>query len=150
MPESESDFHWVIARNTCSVDRIFEKLRLDVKSDVEMRQKLRDPLPPPENGFHYGFSFSSNGSKFSASLKGRSLNHAIIFALTENYIIVSDENDKELFKASVTLSNDGQCRLVVGAVELEGWQFRKKALEKLFFSTAQAPDWFAKFGGHQS
>jgi hypothetical protein len=38
-----------------------------------------------------------------------------------------------LFRASITLTNGGQCKLRVGEEELEQWQFRRMALEKLFF-----------------
>ena len=51
----------------------------------------------------------------------------------ESCIVVVDENDKELFSASVTVNNDKECVVVVGDEELEQWQFRKKALETLFF-----------------
>jgi hypothetical protein len=33
----------------------------------------------------------------------------------------------------VTLDNERQCKFVVDSAELESWQFRKKALEPIFY-----------------
>jgi hypothetical protein len=129
-----SEFNWVTARNACSLGNVFEKLKLDVQSDVEERQKLRQPLPLPEIGFDHGFVFTSNSRGFSASLKTGRLQYSSIFALKEDHILVTDEEGEELLKATVTLNNERECRLVVGNEEMEGWQFRKKALEGVFFS----------------
>jgi hypothetical protein len=35
-------FEWVRERAECSIDKVFEKLRLEVKNDVELRQETRE------------------------------------------------------------------------------------------------------------
>jgi hypothetical protein len=44
-----------------------------------------------------------------------------------------DQNDNEFLSATFTLNNDRECKIVVEGEELGSWQFRKKALEPLFF-----------------
>jgi hypothetical protein len=126
------NFDWVTARNECSISTVFEKLRLDVKADIETRQSLR--AHHPGWGYEEDFSFASNGSKFSATAQiPKAGRHSVIFFLSGNRILLTDENDEALFDATVTLNNDRECMLVVGEEQMEGWQFRKRALEPLFF-----------------
>jgi hypothetical protein len=129
-----SEFDWVKARHECSLSKAFDKLRLDVKADVDTRQSLR-VKPLGWDGFEYGFSFSANGSSFYVTIHagtGRN-RQGVIFRLEEKYIAVFDENDKEMFRAMVTIDNDRQCKFFVNGELLEDWQFRKKALEHIFF-----------------
>lgn len=123
-------FEWVKARHECSTGSMFEKLRLDVKADVETRQGLREKT---EFGYINGFTFSSRSDRFSANAATSNSRQSVIFVLQGNDIAVTDENDQLVFRGKVTLSNDRVCRFVVDDQELEDWQFRKKALEGLFF-----------------
>jgi hypothetical protein len=58
---------------------------------------------------------------------------AIRFKLNPPKIEVLDANDARLFDATVTLSDDGECRFMVDGAEREFWQLRKRALEDLFY-----------------
>jgi|ERR1035441_10692669 hypothetical protein len=128
----ESGFDWVRARKACSVSQVFENLRLSVKGDVETRQALREKV----EGLSYSesFQFSSKADRFSAYVDFVRSRRAVIFVLYDDRIAVLDDNDKELFAATVTLNKEKQCVLVVKGEEMEEWHFRKKALELLFFS----------------
>jgi hypothetical protein len=55
---SEGSFDWVTARQQCSIEKAFEKLRLEVEADVNTRQNLREKRPDWK-GFEYGFVFAS-------------------------------------------------------------------------------------------
>jgi hypothetical protein len=59
---------------------------------------------------------------------------AIDFELENNEIVVRNE-ERTLFKVRITLNHAGQCRLKTedDGPELELWQVRRMALEKLFF-----------------
>jgi hypothetical protein len=59
------------------------------------------------------------------------------FTLNQYHISVGDGREKTNFSATLTLNKDKQCMFLVGNKELEGWQFRKQALELLFFSEPQ-------------
>jgi hypothetical protein len=132
MNEGEGSFDWVSARHLCSVENLFDKLRLSVKNDVEIRQGLRKPVQ--EFGYQYGFSFASNGRAFSVTVRqSKGVTKIATFKLDKNRIIVSDETDKEFLSAKATLDKNRQCRFAVGDEELEDWQFRQKALEAVLF-----------------
>jgi hypothetical protein len=47
--------------------------------------------------------------------------------------IVVKADDKVVLEGHAVLSDDGACRLRVNGEDLEFWQFRKRALEALFF-----------------
>ncbi len=57
------------------------------------------------------------------------------FNCEANRIVVRNQ-DRE-FSVTLTLNNEGRCKLRVdGAEELEQWQVRRIALEKLFFENS--------------
>jgi hypothetical protein len=125
-------FDWVTERHGCSIDSVFEKLRLDVKSDLDTRKNLGEQHDT--FSFEPHFSFSSSQDAFSASVHFRNGNkRAAIFRRGKGYIGVADVDDKEIFRASLTLNKERQCRLVVDGEELEDWQFRMKVLEPVLF-----------------
>jgi hypothetical protein len=133
MNDVEGSFDWVSARYTsCSIENLFDKLRLSVKNDVEIRQGLRKQLQ--FHGYQYGFSFASNDNQFSVTVRQkRGPVKVATFKLDKNRIVVFDENDKEFLSAKATLDKNRQCRFAVGDEELEDWQFRQKALEAVLF-----------------
>ncbi|HET6841026.1 MAG TPA: hypothetical protein VFK06_04970 [Candidatus Angelobacter sp.] len=136
MNDASLDFDWVSSRNECSISKMFERLRFDIKTDVEKRQQLRERHP--QLGFLNDFSFISKSNKLSvlAQTDGQD-RRSIVFSLRGEYIFVLDENDTELFRATVTLNNQKQCVLMVDKEELEEWQFRKKALDAIFFANVK-------------
>ncbi len=58
---------------------------------------------------------------------------SVDFALSKDRINVYNDKDEIMLAATITLNNEGKCRLVVEEEELTQWQFRRMALEKLFF-----------------
>src|SRR6202040_3242376 len=116
MSDEAGDFNWVKARHACSIGNMFEKLRLDVKSDIEMQQQFQERTG---FGFVNGFTFVSRADRFSATGMTPNARLSIIFVLSNNEILVQDETDSELFRVRVTLNNDKECRFVVGQEELE-------------------------------
>ena len=65
-----------------------------------------------------------------------SIARSVEFRLEQNEITVSYRHQYEhelLFSAEITLTDEGRCKFKVGDKELEQWQLRRKALEKLFF-----------------
>ena len=125
-------FNWVKERHACSIEAVFERLKLGVQSDVEERQKLRER---GEFGFESSFTFTPTIDRFSASVRTHDSGRAVVFCLrrNRNHIVILDDNNKEMMSATVTLTDDRECRIVVGLEIIEEWQFRKRALEFLFF-----------------
>ncbi len=123
---------WVKERAACTPFVVFENLRKDVKSDME----ARNALSPEESGFlKRNFTFQEQGNWFAVLFR-RSLedDDGFLFYLTATGILVKDvATRKVLYQASLTLSEDGKCRLQVGDVEYNLWQFRNLVLHDLFF-----------------
>ena len=127
---------WVKALSRWSAAEAFEKLRLQVESDVETRKALQ-----PSNYNTYTFKFVSNGEKFSVVLEGtnregNNIFYAVSFSLESRRITVRarDEKDTVMFSATTTLNGEGDCCLKVEGQERELWQVGKMALEDLFFN----------------
>ena len=120
---------WVSKRHTCSIQKLFETLKIEVQSDITTRNSLR-----PEHA-HYQFSFASKNDIFTVFSESNSGPNSVKFTLSQKSIVVSDGNGKLIIEATVTLNNEGECRFRSGASEYESWQIRRKALEDLFFNT---------------
>lgn len=127
-------FEWITARAQCSAHEIFEKLRIQVKADVD---KAHEDLRPKDkaHGSYYGFRFVSENKKFSALVEGNNIHHSVIFSLDgDDTINVYTDDDTSILKAEITLNKEGKCVAVINDEECELWYLRKLALEKLFFT----------------
>jgi uncharacterized protein (DUF2252 family) len=121
------NFDWVRERSACSLAKAYEVLKLQIQQDVDTRKAIRSPIEA------YRFSILVNGDSFAVLKEGNKIRETVIFALTDKAIEVRDKNHDTIFEATVTLSDGGKCRLMVGGQEREFWHVRKIALEKLFF-----------------
>jgi hypothetical protein len=118
---------WVTARSLCSLPNVFKELRLQVEEDVKTRNALR-----PENS-PYEFSVTENGGDFTVFLEAEDVRRSVIFTLAEHAIEVRDSRGKATFDVSLTLNEEGACKLSVQDKERELWQVRRMALEDLLF-----------------
>jgi hypothetical protein len=128
-----NDFDWVSARAECSASKVFRQLELQVKTDVEKRNLLRTDNEKSK----YFFECASDGFRFSVFLTSHSVETEEIgatFSRTPQGIDVHSLKGELLFSGTVTLSNDRECRVKVGGNEYNCWQFRKLALEDVFFT----------------
>jgi hypothetical protein len=126
------DFDWIKARLACSPQMIFKELEYGVGRDVDTIKAQR-----PERAEEFQVLPAADG-KMQFSIirhhpKGRS--ETVEFSLVGEKIAVKNPLTGAVsFTASLTLNNDGECRLKVNNEELEQWQVRRKALEDLLFS----------------
>ena len=118
------EFDWVTARSECSEIAVFEAMKAGAERDAKMRHNL------PET--KSGYRFVADRDSFSVVLEGPLGKHIVRFRI-ENKSITASLDDRPFLKGTVTLSDDGICRLSVEGQDLEFWQFRKRALEHLFF-----------------
>lgn len=121
---------WVKVRSKCTVEAIFERLRNEVENDVAARQALNDEM---EETHRFAFDFDSKGDIFSACLKRVQVKRSVRFKIVEGVIQVRDQDNVVIIEGRATVSDDGVCRIKVGDMELDSWQFRRRALERLFF-----------------
>src|ERR1022692_3958109 len=98
-------FSWVRERADCSPIIIYERLRLQVRDDVEQRKDLRTASERE----CMNFNMMSNGKEFTVTRFGS--DKSITFRCEEKRIIVTDDKDKVMLDATLTLGDDGQCRL---------------------------------------
>lgn len=127
MARLPEDFDWVSARNSYSLVKVFEKLRIQIEEDVKARNTLR------REQRWYVFSVVSAGNNaFSVVVEGNCIHDSIRFTLGEGKISVWAKEGL-LFEATVTLCNDGECRAKINGQEYDLWQMRRTALEELFF-----------------
>jgi hypothetical protein len=128
-----SNFDWIKARAACSAARVFEQLRLQIETDIQQRNDMLQ-------GAAHSFQMVSEGNKFkifvSPSLAVPVAHQSIRFQLEGQQIVATDAASATVFTATLTLNDQGQCRLNINARLYELWQVRHMALEKLFFDLA--------------
>jgi hypothetical protein len=124
------NFDWVTAIASCSVGSAFVRLRTQVEQDVKTRQELRPQAA------HYGFRFQENNDyNFCVLVEGNKIHKSVCFDLQKSEDQIQVNRGSEIIKAKMTVNHDGECRFLVDGEELEFWQFRKRMLEDLFFSS---------------
>lgn len=128
-----TDLEWVIERANCCPFAVFRKLQIETEKDVDLRNGLT-PLPlvgqfklEPDTGEAFSVSKANQHGTRVESVQ---------FRCDKSGISVRRDN-KTFLEATLTLNDDGECRLRVKDKEtdlaLTTWQFRKRALENLFF-----------------
>jgi len=134
------DFEWVHERYECSLNKVFNLLRKQVRDDVEARQKM-----VPQEDFRLGpgashvFAFVDGGNSFTVTLEGRGLNERVSFLREPHTIKATNTNGELIIEGSPTLNPEGACVLKIGSKEHPIWYFRKLALEELFFESGVTP-----------
>jgi hypothetical protein len=124
-----ADFDWVRARSECSLPKAFERIFAGVKSDVDARNAVSKEDPEG-----LVFESSREGNRILVIRGGnQQAVRTVTFALTPADITVERDGGENLIRATPGLSNPGDCTLTVESQELELWQFRRMALENLFF-----------------
>lgn len=125
---------WVARLSSCSLRSIWDSLKLQIASDVAGRKQQLAQM-----GANYGFNVTALNDDVVVSLMGNAVvSRSITISLTDDAIVVTDGTSKELFRATMTLNNDGECRFKINGVEREFWQMRQLALEELLF---RGPIW---------
>jgi hypothetical protein len=125
-----NEFSWVMARYACSPFEVYKQLQMGCERDVSERDETR--RPPPKDPFI--FKIASSGDSFLVWLEGDRISSSVEFRWTEKGISVRDNNKKPFLEATLTLNDEGECRLKVGTDSLTCWQFRRRSLEDLFFN----------------
>ncbi len=127
-----ADFDWVTARHLCSAQAFFERLRTGAKQNVATRQALHDAL-----GDSGSVEFESTApDEFTVRrFLGKSgAVRSISFERTSHGVSVSGHGMHVELTGSLTLTDEGQCRLLVEGEPLAEWQVLKRGLDALFFA----------------
>jgi len=142
MIQPNDSFDWVTARANCSPAKVLKNLEKQVKGDVELRDSLRTPQEVQER-IRFAFEAGRDGS-FSVVVYRDGARDPIperlgfaTFEKCADGIKVgckARQEEKEPIVGTLTLGKDGGCCLKVEDHEYQFWQFRKLALEPIFFT----------------
>ena len=123
------DFNWVENRNSCTADKMYHLLRAGVESDVRTRNEQR-------KAEDFTIYSSTDGS---FSVRKQALMGGVTFSVSDGKISATEESTIDridykhlIIEASVSMSDDGVCRLWYENEHHELWQFRRRALELHF------------------
>jgi hypothetical protein len=134
------DFSWVRERAKCSTAEVFKRLQLEAERDVEAANSVFELA-----GFlEFRITTNSAHDVFIAAREGHPTQ--IKFSLGSGKIHVKRDGQSDL-EITLTLNNNGQCRLKVNGEdeELEVWQVLRMSLENLFFGEGTTPGaWTAR------
>jgi hypothetical protein len=135
MSPQDAQFDWVKARAKCSLGTLFGALAIAVEQDVKSIKDLQRGI----NNFKHIFAFTRDRNVFTVTRENNGSNEPlsdVTFTLSTNEITVKMA-DSEMFIVVPALNANGDCKLTVGAKELEIWQVCQMALDGLFFGTPE-------------
>lgn len=125
LAEAKAKFSWVIARQACSAEQVFGRLKDQVDQDVKARSSIRH-----ERHDTGKFELAANANDFTVFGPPRRF---VKFTLLDGARILVEGEGVE-FVATPIMNNDGECRLRVKEEELQEWQVSRLALEDVFFA----------------
>lgn len=133
-PKEEQDFNWIEARHLCSPFGVFAELRKQAESDVAIRNAQEQEVR---------FRVDRSPDCFRVIREAKSLSActpaSVEFRWTASGIEVSNDTGI-ILQGALTVNDEGKCRLRVKERELTFWQFRRRALEDLFFNYGALTD----------
>jgi hypothetical protein len=119
---------WVKELALCSIPQVFKQLRLDVEEDV---QAINGAKGLGSNNC-FDVVDNSAGNVFTVFQRNRGTEREVMFMRGDEEIKIAHRSGTS-FTVTLTLNNEGRCKLRVNEAELEQWQVRKMALEDIFF-----------------
>ncbi|MGB6722515.1 MAG: hypothetical protein WBE72_17085 [Terracidiphilus sp.] len=124
------ELNWVEKRAACTVATVFNQLCDGIKADVEA---INAALHLTEKNL-FQADIHSDGTTIIVGQPNVVPRKRLYIGTNGERIQVFQEWDKTKWSATIGLNDEGRCTLRLDSVqELEQWQFRKKALEGLFF-----------------
>jgi hypothetical protein len=118
---------WVTAHANCTVLKMFARLQIGIRKDVEIRNGLRRP------GDYYVFEVVESDGQLTVSWQGKGVQKSVRVTRGPSEITVIDEDGNES-RATITLDTNRVCLLVVDGVTMDESHFRQRALERLLFT----------------
>ena len=124
------DFDWIAARSLCSIQHMFEELKIAIRQDVDTINAHQG-----ENTSSRHFRIVERAKLLKVFEEDAFADYppAVTFILAGEVIHVQDGENKEMFAIKIGLNDCGDCRYVVNGNERDSWQIRRQAFEELFF-----------------
>lgn len=125
------DFDWVTTRQKCSLQQMFEELRLAIEKDVSTAEGFLKP------GAGFEFKIAGTNDRFRVFIQSPYVatgGLAVAVTCSSSSIVIKDgETGIGKFEVGIGLNDEGDCRFIVDGKELDSWQVRRRILEDLFF-----------------
>jgi len=133
-----TNLDWVTERSKCSLFAVFKQLQAEVQEDI---QKMQAILGANSNRLSFVRASDRNFSvnRTDKDVFPTPIERSVDFALEQSEIIVVNIDNEIAARATITLNDEGRCMLKVNDRELEHWQFRRMALERIFFGSLGKP-----------
>jgi hypothetical protein len=123
--------NWVEKRAACTVATVFNQICDGVGNDVAEFNSVSSLSE--ENQFRADLSQAGNGIAIGQPMR-IPRKRVIIRADQSEIVVIQEWSGGEQWAATVGLNDEGRCTLrLKDQTEIEQWQFRKRALEALFF-----------------
>jgi hypothetical protein len=121
---------WVNARANCTVAKVFNELCDAIRDDVIAVNSTKGLHENP-----FRSELHSTGTMIHIGQANNIPRKVVAIVVAQDQIVAEQEwNGGEVIKVTVGLNDEGRCVLrLEDFTELEQWQFRKRALESLFF-----------------
>ncbi len=121
------ELNWVEKRAACKVAEVFHQLCIEIGNDIIAI-----------NGIKYKELYFKQESLRDGTIvigqPNRTPRLTVSIGVVDQQITVRDQATPDEWSVRVGLNSEGRCTLKLeDGTELEQWQFRKKALENLFF-----------------
>lgn len=128
------ELDWVSKRAACTTGQVFNKLCNEMESDVISINAARNFKDNP-------FRLETIGNGTTIVIGQANIPRIVVrIGVVGNEIQVQDDATRSAWQVGIGLNNEGRCVLRDGdGLEMEHWQFRKKALEPLFFGSMMKP-----------
>lgn len=123
------ELNWVDKRAACAIATVFNQLCNGITADVEAANSARQ-LSEIDR---FSAAMHSTGTVIFVGRPNRTPRARVIVGVVDDRIEVHQEWDGGNWNVTVGLNEEGRCILWLDGKEMEQWQFRKKALEELFF-----------------
>jgi len=124
------ELNWVEKRAACTITKLFNQICDGIEKDVSAINVARNLSE------HHLFQadVSRDGTTMVVGQPNRSPRTRVFVVMDNDRINVNEERSNITWAAYIGLNDEGRCVLrLEDGTELEQWQFRKKALEGLFF-----------------
>jgi hypothetical protein len=124
---------WVAKRAECTLARVFNELCDGIEEDVTAANIARELRPDQA----FVAQLFTSGTSIAVGRHGAVPRIRVIVGIVEDRIDVVYEPSNGRWGARIGLNDEGRCilKLVEDGTPLEQWQFRKRALEDLFFGS---------------
>lgn len=124
------ELNWVEKRAACSVVQLFNELITGINDDIALFNSINQF---PE-GQKFAGDMTRDGTTICIGQHGIQVRPIVYIGIDGSKIAVRDMVKQVNWSAQAKLNQEGRCILKLeDGTELEKWQFRKKALEELFF-----------------